>query len=70
MTNIRLAIVLETATTLGALTGVLLIGVIPVTWLFFLFAIILLVSAWQMLARRRESITQSAKSMTTDGQLP
>src|SRR5580698_9432847 len=30
LTNIRLAIVLETATTLGALTGVLLIGILPV----------------------------------------
>lgn len=59
LTNIRLAIVLETATTLGALTGVLLIGIIPVTWLFFLFAVILIVSAWQMLARRRESISQA-----------
>jgi len=52
LTNIRLAIVLEVATTLGALTGVLLIGVIPVSYLFFLFAAILLISAQQMLARR------------------
>src|SRR5580698_11557019 len=36
LTNIRLAIVLEVATTLGALTGVLLAGVIPVPYLFFL----------------------------------
>jgi uncharacterized membrane protein YfcA len=54
LTNIRLAIVLETATTLGALTGVVLSGVLPVPWLFFLFAVILLVSAQQMLAGRRE----------------
>jgi uncharacterized protein len=52
LTNIRLAIVLETATTLGALTGVLLAGLIPVPYLFFLFAVILLLSAQQMLARR------------------
>src|ERR1700743_262738 len=51
LTNIRLAIVLEVATTLGALTGVLLIGVIPVSYLFFLFAAILLLSAQQMLAK-------------------
>jgi uncharacterized membrane protein YfcA len=55
LTNIRLAIVLETATTLGALTGVLLAGVIPVSYLFFLFAVILIVSAQQMLTRRGES---------------
>jgi uncharacterized membrane protein YfcA len=54
LTNIRLAIVLETATTLGALTGVFLSGLIPVPYLFFLFAVILLLSAWQMLARRKE----------------
>jgi uncharacterized membrane protein YfcA len=56
LTNIRLAIVLEMATTLGALTGVLLSGVIPETYLFFLFALIMIVSAQQMLARRGESI--------------
>src|ERR1700748_701480 len=54
LTNVRLAIVLETATTLGALTGVLLIGILPVPVLFFLFAVILALSAQQMLARRSE----------------
>ncbi|MDA8252917.1 MAG: sulfite exporter TauE/SafE family protein [Rhodospirillales bacterium] len=54
LTNIRLAIVLETATTFGALSGVLLAGVLPVPFLFFLFAVILLLSAQQMLARRRD----------------
>jgi uncharacterized membrane protein YfcA len=48
LTNIRVAIVLETATTLGALTGVFLTGVLPAPFLFALFAAILLVSAWQM----------------------
>ncbi len=37
LTNVRLAIVLEMATTLGALTGVLVAGVVPVSYLFFLF---------------------------------
>jgi uncharacterized membrane protein YfcA len=54
LTNIRLAIVLETATTLGALTGVLLAGVLAVRFLFLLFAVILALSAYQMLARRHE----------------
>src|SRR5579872_1905653 len=54
LTNVRLAIVLETATTLGALTGVLLVGIIPVPYLYFLFAVILFLSAHQMLARRRD----------------
>jgi uncharacterized membrane protein YfcA len=54
LTNIRLAIILEMATTLGALTGVLASGFIPVRWLFVLFAAILLISAKQMMTRRRE----------------
>jgi uncharacterized protein len=54
LTNIRLAIVLELATTLGALTGVFLAGIVPVSFLFFLFSVILLLSAQQMLARRAE----------------
>lgn len=53
-TNVRIAIVLETATTAGALTGVFLMGIVSTTFLFFLFAAILLVSAWQMTLRRRE----------------
>lgn len=54
LTNVRLAIVLETATTLGALTGVLLIGIVSTSLLYGLFAAILVLSAKQMLARRRE----------------
>ena len=54
LTNVRLAIVLETATTMGALTGVLLAGILPVPFLYFLFAVILFLSAQQMLARRRD----------------
>jgi uncharacterized membrane protein YfcA len=54
LTNVRLAVVLETATTLGALCGVLLVGIIPVSALFLLFALVLLVSARQMLVRRSD----------------
>jgi uncharacterized membrane protein YfcA len=54
LVNIRLAVVLETTTTLGALTGVLLAGIIPAAYLFLLFAVILVLSAQQMLARRGE----------------
>ena len=42
LTNIRLALVLETAATLGALTGVLLAGIMPAVYLYVLFALILL----------------------------
>jgi uncharacterized protein len=56
LTNVRLALVLETGTTLGALTGVLVAGLIPVAALDFLFAAVLLVSAWQMFLRRTEPV--------------
>jgi uncharacterized membrane protein YfcA len=68
LTNIRIAIVLETATTLGALTGVLLAGIVSTSFLYGLFAAILAVSAQQMLARRHESIAMNppaAKSWAT-----
>ena len=53
LTNVRLAVVLETATTLGAASGVLLSGIVAARLLYAIFAAVLLVSAWQMLARRR-----------------
>ncbi|MDT1065819.1 sulfite exporter TauE/SafE family protein [Providencia stuartii] len=55
LTNVRLAIVLETATTIGALTGVFLIGIISTPVLYGLFAIILGLSAKQMLTRRHQT---------------
>src|SRR6516165_10630769 len=55
LVNTRLAVVLETTTTLGVLTGVLLVGIIPTAYLFLLFALILALSAQQMLARRGET---------------
>jgi uncharacterized protein len=64
LTNVRLAIVLETATTFGALTGVLLAGVIPVPYLYFLFAVILLLSAQQMLAKRGDQLRTSDPTNT------
>lgn len=48
LTNVRLAIVLETATTLGAASGLLLSGVVPVPALYAIFATALFVSAWQI----------------------
>jgi len=53
LTNVRLAILLETATTCGALCGVFLAGLIPTRYLLFIFALILLLSAQQMMARRK-----------------
>src|SRR5580700_1098775 len=56
LTNVRIAIVLEVATTLGAVTGVLLFGIVPTSWLFALFALILVLSARQILSRRSERV--------------
>jgi uncharacterized protein len=64
LTNVRLAIVLETATTAGALSGVLLAGAIPTPYLFFIFGIILLLSAQQMLAKRRDLALAPTQPLT------
>jgi uncharacterized membrane protein YfcA len=64
LTNVRLAIVLETATTLGAASGVLLSGVVPVPALYAIFAAVLLLCAWQMLMRRQVAV------MPADGKPP
>ena len=66
LTNVRLAIVLETATTTGALTGVLLVGIVPVSYLYFVFATILFLSAHQMLARRCDPVLASAPLGASD----
>ena len=66
LTNIRLAIVLETATATGALTGVLLTGIVPVSSLYFLFAVSLFVSAHPMLARRRNPVLACAPAPAGD----
>ena len=60
LTNIRLAILLETATTSGALCGVFLAGLIRTQYLYLLFALILLLSAQQMLARRQDRSDSSS----------
>jgi uncharacterized protein len=64
MTNVRLAIVLETATTLGALTGVLLVGIVPSSYVYSLFAVILFLSPRQMLARHRDPLFASVPVVT------
>ncbi|MDE2505893.1 MAG: sulfite exporter TauE/SafE family protein [Planctomycetota bacterium] len=53
LTNVRLAILLEIGTTLGALTGVVLAGIFPTSAVYLLFSLILVVSAYQMYRKRR-----------------
>jgi len=64
LTNVRLAIVLEIATTAGALSGVVLAGAIPTSYLFFIFGLVLLLSAQQMLAKRRSTALASTPPST------
>jgi uncharacterized protein len=60
LTHVRLAILLEVATTFGALCGVFLAGLIQTQYLYLIFALILLLSAQQMLARRGEAVKPPA----------
>lgn len=54
LVNIRLAAVLEIPTTIGALTGVFLVGVISTSTLYLLFAAVMVASAFQMFANRHD----------------
>src|SRR5262249_16326413 len=64
LTKVRLAIVLEMATTAGALSGVVLAGAIPTSYLFLIFGAILLLSAHQMLEKRRDPTLASTPAST------
>jgi uncharacterized membrane protein YfcA len=54
ITNIRVAMLLEIATTIGALAGAVLAPYVPQRILFFLFALIMLFSAGAMFRKRGE----------------
>jgi uncharacterized protein len=66
LTNVRLAILLEVGTTLGALTGVVLAGVFPESALYLLFAAILLVSAQQMFRKLRRPALHLTDAIAPD----
>lgn len=55
MTNLRVAMLLEIATTSGALTGAFLAGVVGGRWLFIIFGTILGYSAIAMLRKRHDA---------------
>lgn len=54
LTNIRIGMFLELATTVGAICGAMLAGVIPTSTLAIVFGAVLLYSAWQAGTVRRE----------------
>jgi len=60
LTNLRLATFLNVATVLGALTGAFLAAKLETRWLFLLFALMLLQSAWFMLRRQDASLQEEA----------
>jgi uncharacterized membrane protein YfcA len=55
MTNMRVAMLLELATTTGALSGAYLAGVVAGRWLFIIFGIVLGYSAIAMFRKRYEA---------------
>lgn len=57
-TNIRVAMVLEVATSLGAVSGAALSPRLPAQWLFILFGLILLASIVPMLSRLGKTIPE------------
>jgi uncharacterized membrane protein YfcA len=55
-TNVRVGILLETGTTIGALVGALISGLIPTSALAVLFGLVLMYSAYQSLQPRAEHV--------------
>ena len=62
MTNLRVAMVLELATSTGALTGAYLAGHLSVRWLYIIFGIVMGYSALIMFRKRHESATDISVS--------
>jgi uncharacterized protein len=60
MTNLRVAMVLELATSAGALTGAYLAGRLGGQWLFIIFGIVMGYSALMMFRKRDESVASDA----------
>lgn len=62
MTNLRVGMVLEIATTTGAITGAFLAGLLAPSLLFIIFGFILLVSAAPLVFRLGEELPQGVKN--------
>jgi uncharacterized membrane protein YfcA len=59
MTNLRVAMLLEIATTTGALSGAFLAGTIGGRWLFVIFGVVLAYSAIAMLRKRDDQTAEN-----------
>ncbi|MCP8856794.1 sulfite exporter TauE/SafE family protein [Latilactobacillus fuchuensis] len=64
MLNLRVAMFLEIATTVGAIIGALLTGVVPTGFLFILFGAFLLFSTYNMVQKLRGKAAESQKGTT------
>ena len=58
MTNLRVAMVLEMATTTGAITGAYVAGKVPGRWLYIIFGVLMGYSALMMFRKRHEHATR------------
>lgn len=56
ITNVRVGMFLETATTTGALTGAFIAGLVDTKYLFIIFGMLLLYSAFKMFKRRKQEL--------------
>jgi len=66
LTNMRVAMVLEVATTSGAITGAYLAGVMETSWLYLIFGIVMAWSALAMFRNRHEAITTTSDDVWAD----
>lgn len=64
--NLRVAMFLEIATTIGAITGAILTGVIDGKWLEVLFGIFLVYSTYNMIQKLRSKIKTDATGVQDD----
>jgi uncharacterized membrane protein YfcA len=62
MTNLRVAMVLEVATTAGALTGAFAAGRLNVRWLYLIFGLVMSYSSLTMFRRRPEETIEMTRS--------
>lgn len=66
ITNIRLAMVMEIATALGALCGAFLAVVMSGRWLFLLFGLVLCYTAWSMSRKNQSHLREPVPDALAD----
>lgn len=66
MTNLRVAMFLEIATTAGALSGAYLAGLISARWLYIIFGVVMGYSALAMFRKRHNELSETPPSAMAD----